>query len=187
MTPQVSSSPFQYRDILSATLTFLQSMELTAIILAHGPTAPSIWEYLRSVPLNILNSCTGAAFWSSSDRKGPCSAECCTYKSVGHGKQGFYSIFLPDHFTQEWLQQFSGKALVCHNQQQSQAQQENLPRILFQRLQHLPIFPLFFRFSSSTTKVNVCTRREKGSVFTQKASSNTFSFSFSFGTSRGGG
>lgn len=68
-------------------------MELTAIILAHGPTAPSIWEYLRSVPLNILNSCTGAAFWSSSDRKGPCSAECCTYKSVGHGKQDFIQYF----------------------------------------------------------------------------------------------
>lgn len=114
-------------------------------------------------------------------------AGCCTYKSVGHGKQVFYSMLLLDHFRQGRLQQFSSKALVCHNHQQSQAQQENLPRILFQRLQHLPIFPLLFRFPSSTTKVNIYTRREKRLVFIQKASSNTFSFSFSFGTSRGGG
>lgn len=134
-----------------------------------------------------LECCTGAAFWSWSHRKGPCCAGCCTYKSVGHRKQVFYSILLSDYFRQGRLQQFSSKALVCHNQQQSQAQQENLPRLLFQRLQNLPIFPLLFRFSSSTTKVNVYTRREKRLVFTQKASSNTFSFSFSFGTSRGGG
>lgn len=120
----------------------LQSMELTAIILAHGPTAPSIWDYLRSVPPNILNGCTGAALRSSSHRQGPCCAGCCTYKSVGHGKQVFYSILLLDHFRQGRLQQFSSKSLVCHNEQQSQAQQANLLRILFQRLQHLPIFAL---------------------------------------------
>lgn len=162
-------------------------MELTAIILAHGLTAPSIWDYLRSVPPNILNGCTGAALRSSSHRQGPCCAGCCTYKSVGHGKQVFYSILLLDHFREGRLQQFSSKSLVCHNEQQSQAQQANLLRILFQRLQHLPIFPLLLRFPGSTTKVNIYTRREKGLVFTKKASSNTFSFSFSFGTSRGGG
>lgn len=119
--------------------------------------------------------------------KGPCCAGWCTCKSVGYGKPVFYSILLLYHFRQERLQQFSSKALVCYNQQQSQAQQENLPRILFQRLQHLPIFPLLFRFPTSTTKINVYVRKEKGLVYTGKASSNTFSFSFSFGTSRGGG
>lgn len=96
-------------------LPFLQSMELTAIILAHGPTAPSIWDFLRSVPPNILNSCSGAALWNSSHRKGPCCAGCCTYKSVGRGKQVYYSILLLDHFRKGRLQQFSSKALVCLN------------------------------------------------------------------------
>lgn len=74
----------------------LQSMELTAIILAHGPTAPSIWDYLRSVPPNILNGCTGAALRSSSHRQGPCwpcCPGCCTYRSVGHGSRFFIQYF----------------------------------------------------------------------------------------------
>lgn len=70
----------------------------------------------------------------------------------------------------------------------SQAQQEKIARILFQRQQQLPIFLLLFKFPASATKVNVYPRREKGLVFTtQRAGPNTFSFSFSFGTSRGGG
>lgn len=189
VTPQVSSSSLQYLDILSATLTFLQSMELTAIILAHGHTAPSIWDYWRSVPPNILNWNVALEqhFGAEVTEKDPAVLGAVHTSQLGIESRFFYSILLSDYFRQGRLQQFSSKALVCHNQQQSQAQQENLPRLLFQRLQNLPIFPLLFRFSSSTTKVNVYTRREKRLVFTQKASSNTFSFSFSFGTSRGGG
>lgn len=38
---------------------------------------PSIWDYLRSIPLNILNVCTAVALWCPSHGQGPCCARCC--------------------------------------------------------------------------------------------------------------